>query len=216
MKKQIFIFGLILLSIQAMAQKKNVVDYFRLLPDSLKHYYSLEYKNGKWFTESVAEYQITPVVDIRNGFIEIQDDGTGGGTTTLQVVLYRKKDGSALIGVSYNLFDGVFFENSIFFGEYKNNKWIDLTHKVLPKINLYTFMKSGYKIPDEIRGYLSVRYSLPQHGTTITVDFQYGGIFMYCSSDENKKICDEFTKNVKYDSIKLKWDKENTRFVIQK
>ncbi len=218
MKKQIFIFGLILLSISALAQKKNVVDYFHLLPDSLKHY-PLEYKNGKWISVSDVDYEVIPVVDIQNGFIEMQPRGLGEGEEKQQVVLYREKDGSALIGVSYYYHNGTFFEKyQIFFGEYKNNKWIDVTHKVLPEINFYTFMKSGYKISNELKQYLAITYDLPQHGTTITVHFQYNeGICLYRDiKNKNKNLCDEFTKNVKYDSIKLKWDKENTRFVIQK
>ncbi len=211
------LFTLVLLSVIftnfSLAQKKSVVDYFRLLPDSLNNGYELFYKNGKWFTVSIDT--IYPTVDIRNGFIEIKDEGTGDGELRTQVVLYRKIDGSALIGVSLSEFNGFAPPGKLYFLEMHYGKWEIVTNKVFPQISIHNFMKPGYKIPESIEGnyWWRIYYNLPRYGTNIQVEIDTTTMHYECNSENKKTACD-FLNNITRNPVILKWDKPNTRFVI--
>ena len=76
--KKVTLFTIFLNSIFIFAQKFTIVDYFQLLPDTLKHGYELKLNKSIWESISCADYTINPIVDVKNGYIEIIDEGTGG------------------------------------------------------------------------------------------------------------------------------------------
>lgn len=206
------------------AQKLTVLDYFEKLPEEHNFDYKIESIEGEWITMSNADYEIKPTVDIINGFIEIVDDGTGGGTTKLQVVLYRKKDGSALIAVSKFVGDGIGNEVEINFLELKNNKWQDVTTTVLPDIGYDNFLKNGKSFadyPEDLSYLVYLDYKLPQYGTTIEVSMGYDYFLTeQCLSDatetpENKEAACDLMNNISQKPIELKWDKQNRKFIIK-
>ncbi len=221
MKKVILSTIIIVIATSLFAQKMTVLDYFEKLPKDVRFAYEIENIEGDWVSQSNADYEIKPVVDIINGYIEIYDEGTGGGTVKLQVVLYRKKDGSALIAVSKTEAEGGVFINSVVkFFEYKNKKWIDVTYKVIPELSYSDFLKKGFDMPDFPEDYYemsAISYNLPQHGTTIEVSLNAGGLYSICSGDfdalpaDKKLVCD-FINNLIKQPIKLTWDKTNRKF----
>jgi hypothetical protein len=97
--------------------RKTIIDYYNLIPiKSLNDHrlplldkkYTLQLKNGTWITRSYdARYEFEAAVDIKNGYLKIADAGTGGGTTTYELALYRTNEGSDFIGVSMTHFDGI-------------------------------------------------------------------------------------------------------------
>ncbi len=199
--------------------QQTVVDYYKLLPDSLVFGYELSYENGKWISQSYVDYEIYPEVDIRNGYICITDEGTGAGIEKLTVVLYRKSDGSALIAVSHSVFD-ITADCSVKFLEYKNDNWEVVNDNILPPISYNMFMNDNYLIPDTLEGY-SVYFDLPQHGTTINLILEYdllrmfcGGAFSNVRGQKQKTACD-FTENVRTDTVQLFWRKSQTEFKLK-
>ncbi|MBN2891790.1 MAG: hypothetical protein JXL97_07980 [Bacteroidales bacterium] len=220
MKKTILLIITIIISNCAFAQK-TVIDYYKILPDSLKHDYNLKFVENKWQTMSCVDYEIYPLVDISNGFIKITDEGTGGGTIVLTVVLYRQYDGSGLIGISFSNFDFMYYSCSTYFLDYKNNNWNIVNEKVLPDISHKNFMNKEYELADFDFNPYSIVFELPQHGTTIKLRFEYTYIKMLCAGAfENKSQIEKqaaclFQENVINDSIELFWDKKNTRFYLK-
>lgn len=208
-------------SISVFAQKKSVVDYYKLLPDSLTHNYKLSFSNNKWVSQSSADYEIYPTVDIKNGYIKIYDEGTGGGESVLKIVLYRKKDGTALLGVSFLEGDFMDVDCSVYFLEYNNNKWEVVNSKVLPDITYKNFLKPNYVLSKNLLGNFSIYYDLPQHGTSINVALKYSLIMMYCegafsnTTEEDKTTSCKFIENIKSDSLQLIWDKKDTKFFLK-
>ena len=220
MKKYIFGLLIICTSTTIFAQKLSVLDYFDKLPDSVRMSYKISNSKGKWVSTSIAEYEINPIVDLRNGYIELIDEGTGGGVSKLQVVLYRKKDASALIGVSSYIGDGVWIEHSLVFLEYKNQQWIDVSSEVLPNLSYKDFVKETYEMPDFPESYYEIStiyYKLPQHGTSIKASLDLGGLFLICDGTmnalpANKNLVCDFIANIKETPLALFWDKKNKRF----
>lgn len=221
MKKILLLLFFLSVILSVNSQNFSVLDYFKLLPDSLVHGYKLYKKNNIWFTHSWAEYEneyieIKAIVDIKNGYIEINDEGTGGGRTILKVALYRKIDGSALIGISY-LFRDDLADSDIKFLEYNNNKWQLVTDEVLPEITYKNFMKDDFKIYD-LKYPLSIYFDLPRYGTEIKVVLLYELIKWECDEEcltEKQKYACQFIENVKTDTIALIWDKQNTKFILR-
>ncbi len=113
MKKNLILLLILIFTTNIFAQQLTVFDYFEKLYEDDKISYKIENIEGEWISQSNAGYEIKAKVDIINGYIEIIDEGTGGGTIKLHVVLYRKKDGSALIAVSEFISDGIFIEQKI-------------------------------------------------------------------------------------------------------
>jgi hypothetical protein len=219
--KLFFLTALILFSTSSIAQNKNVIDYYKTLPDSLKKGYNLSFSNNKWMSSSCADYEIFPTVDIKNGYIEIYDEGTGGGISVLKVVLYRKANSKGLIGVSYYQGDFIDADCSIYFLEYNNDKWEIANNKILPDISYKNFMNSKYKLSKNLLGKFSIYYNLPQHGPTITLNLKYNLIRMFCegafsnTSEKEKLESCKFIENIKTDSLQLFWDKKNTKFFLK-
>ncbi len=220
MKKIILSSFILIICIFSFSQNLSIIDYYRLLPDSLIHYYEIFYKDNKWYTNSCAEYEIEILVDIKNGYIEINDEGTGGGRTTVKTVLFRKTDGSGLIGISYHFYDG-FADSDIKFLEYKNNEWVFVTNEVLPEITYRNFMSDDYELPYFEFPPFSIYYDLPQFGSSIKLTIFYDILKMQCDgefmevSKEEKEIACNFVKNIKNENLTLIWDKQNTRFLLK-
>jgi hypothetical protein len=200
----------------------GVVDYFRLLSDDDRRGYTLKQKNETtWVAISPLEEQLNIVVDRKNGFIEIVDEGTGGGTSILRVVLYRKADKSAIIAVSFETFDGMAETFELKFMTYQDKIWRDITAQVMPKISYRDFLKN----PAEAEKFrfletrTPVMLKLPQFGTaakaSLGLSFCAGCENWYDLSDAEKSRCKEFPKKV-YQSIELVWDKNVGKYTIGK
>jgi len=192
--------------------QRNVLDYYRLLPDSLTEGYKLTYENGQWTSYSDADYDLYPVVDIKHGYIEIDDEGTGGGELIIQVALYRKKDGKSLIAVSKKIFDGVSQKGKIYFLELYSNKWVIVNDKVLPHISVEKFFNNEYSIPPSYKQKTSIVYDLPRYGTTITLNLNVEAVLSDC--DDNDQQCIEFEENISTYCLKLYWDKDSGKFYM--
>ncbi len=223
MKKTIILLFSVIFISNTFAQQLTVFDYFEKLYEEEIISYEIENIEGEWISNSNAGYEIKAKVDIINGYIEIVDEGTGGGTTKLQLVLYRKKDGSALIAVSKFTSDGIFIEKEVKFLEYKNNLWLDVQYQVLPKMDLTRFMNADYEMPDFPENYYEMfeaKYDLPQYGTTIEVHLIVGGLSLICDgtmetlSADKKLVCD-FLENIENPKIKLYWDKTKGKFYLK-
>ncbi len=213
----------------------NILDYYSLLPEKLLSInslggfkYSLKKAKGGWITHSLAGYGLQPVVDIKNGYIQIDDEGTGGGSVTETVVLFRKADKEALIGVGIEEFDGFHMDYGLAFYEFRNNHWKDVTNKALPTLTFKEFLQEKYvKLTldktSRIFRMLSWRYQLPRYGTSITVSINHSQIQFLLDNEvdkktgkpldqKNKELLSELVQNLGYESFLLNWNRREGRF----
>lgn len=198
------------------AQKKNVLDYYRML--NVNSEYKISKNGDKYQTIGITETPFDVTVDFKNGYIEIQDDGTGGGTVTHQIVLFRKSDGSALILHSYRFFDGVMIESSLDFHEESNGKMVKQNKKYSKSADYFT-NKFKAQFGDEndknlLSSMLTPVFDLPQLGLTIKVSFF---VLTYVNDDEkDKKELQKKLLQMNLDETLWKWNKAKNQFEIVK
>jgi hypothetical protein len=215
--KNILISLLFIFSVEAFAQNapQGVVDYFRLLPEEIRTF-SLRQKAGKWVSLSPStEEEVLTVVDTKNGFIRITDEGTGGGTHEVTVVLYRKANKEAVIAVSERTHDGTMETFKIDFFEYKNKQWNKLTN-VMPPLNHVSFLKEQIdtKAHQALLDRSPIIIDLPQFGTKAKAVVGTMWLNLVCNQmkddPDSPNAC--ALQNKFYESIELLWDKEQGKF----
>lgn len=217
-------------------QDKNILEVYESLPvslfnnDGFEFKYELTERDGKWVTNSSADYEMPVVVDIQNGFIEISDEGTGGGSNLVQVVMFRKSDQNPCIGICLGGFNGMFSENNARFYEYINNRWTDVTGKVFPVFEFKSFMNTQYvesnlRENNDIYSVLDYWVRLPRFGLIVESEVNWEKIQAVLRENvnpENGETFDErqqellrgMINNIMYEKIKIRWDKQNDRFMI--
>ena len=214
------LFLLIILIISISYARESIVDYYNLIPIKLldEYRYQLQFKNNNWITRSNANYEIRPIVDIKNGYLKIKDAGTGGGAVEHELVLYRTPEGNDIIGVNITQFDGLGHICKLRFYKPAENQWMDITNDVLPKVDLSRFMDDNTKLNMEkfsklIEG-IEFLYRLPRIGTTMNVKIELDRFIMIHSENGKKPMSGvkEIINNIKYQEIKLIWDKKNSKF----
>ena len=216
----------------------NVLEIYDLLPEKLFHIdeylgevkYDVTYNNGQYSSVSLAGYNFDAVVDIKNGYIEISDEGTGGGSIYQQIVLFRAATREPLIGITTGGFNSFYFETRLRFYSFMGNIWQDVTHDVLPQIETYQFVNNEFyelnrKKFIENSSFFDYIFKLPHYGTQIDIkinflkiktllydkiDFQNGTELTEDQSD----FLINFIVNLKYDGVKLSFDRSDIRFKV--
>ena len=215
--------------------QQNILTYYNILPSKFFLYegfaemkYDLHEKDGKWLTASIDEYEIEPIVDIEHGYIEILDEGTGGGSIHEIITLFRKADSSPLIGISLGGFDGLYQNFSTSFYAFESEKWIDVSNTVLPSIPFSSFLDEEYvekHLNTKRRAYniLKLIYVLPQFGTDINVIVNESQLRFLVENATDLDAIEQFSTgdveelfeiigNIKYKSMILNWNKQKGLF----
>ncbi len=232
--KIIILLAIVQISVTGCGQ--NVVDYYNSLPETFFSdkdlgdiKYPLYKKGDIWFSHSSADNEFTPVVDIKNGYIEFNDEGTGGGNVNTKIVLFRKKDDSPLIGITMGGYNGIYFESSTAFYELKNDEWIK-TNNVFPELKIKRFLNKKYqdlyfKRDDIVTPNLTTLTELPQLGTTIKIDLNFSKYDFLIEANHNPITQKSFTEleqeklweiidNISIESFQLEFNKTEDKFVV--
>lgn len=158
---------------------KTVVDYYNLLRwKEMIDPFVLVAQGDQWVCiedmgsdfnydgalDAVRHYP--SIVDIKNGYIQIEDEGTGGGTLSYtEVALFRKSDKSYLIalnGYGRDEITHVVSGGAPKFYQWENNELREVTTDVFPETSLSLFFKEDVE-PIESNYY----FTLPQIGRSI-------------------------------------------------
>jgi hypothetical protein len=189
--------------------------------------YALEMDAGQWVTTSPDWGTPIPVlVDGSNGYVEILDEGTGGGSFETQIVLWRKADGAPLLGIAEtaHLQPGMGASHVRFFESYAG-RWEDLTGYVWPQVDLTDFMTDQMSVAD-LRDLTaigaSVYVDLPQHGLNaearLTVPDEL--VRAVCDGEDwfvpaDKEPYLRYCRNLSgalYRTMSVRWDRAEGRF----
>jgi len=129
----------------------TIVDYYNALPKSFFYdkdlgnvKYPLNKKDGVWVSKSFADYDLYPVVDLKKGYIKINDEGSGGGNFLIELFLYRKPNGVPIIAITKGGFDGYYFDSVTHFYTLNNKTWLE-EKNVLPKLEIEHFLNKEYR-----------------------------------------------------------------------
>jgi hypothetical protein len=197
---------------------KSILDCYNSLPENLlgDNKYRIELKNDIFVSRSVANYEIEPIVDLQNGYIKIMDRGTGGGSVVHELAFLRTNEGTDIIGVNLLKNDGLGPTCTLRFYRLIDDQWMDVTNDVLPEVNLSHFLdeeyfsKHGQKMELHPEGIAFV-YDLDIVGAPIFVNIDLDR-FLLTSTKAPAFI--ELIKNIKYQNMKLIWDKEKNVFKL--
>jgi len=224
-----FIYLLLLILTSCQVPEQNIYDYYNSLPELL--FYDNDLGNNKyiitkneniWTSKSLAGGDIIPVVDIKNGYIQINDEGSGGGNIIHQVVLFRKADLTPLIGITKGSFNGFYFDSSTAFYELRGNKWEDVDD-VFPKFEIEEFLKPEYvkhyfNKDNIVTPNLTSLIVLPQYGTKIKVELNFNKFDFLVEANQNVFTGDMFSEkeadklwkiieNISIESFELNFNK---------
>jgi hypothetical protein len=127
-------------------QPKTVRDFYMLLPQKYFVLEGCEPKTDKDCRKAKLDYLKTfvDVEDTENGYLS---GGCDGGQSCLEMALFKRSDGSYLVGVSTS----AEMMQDDYFLDYRNGRWTEVSSTVVPQFS----RKNMYK--------------LPRYGTTVQV-----------------------------------------------
>lgn len=214
------IIGITLISFAALTVQAQsiMVKYFNMIPTEKRQDMKVIEKNGKFSTNSETPTRV--VVDDKNGFLEVIDNGTGGGNITYQVAMFKDLAGKVTLAFSMHTFDGVMHESDIAFYD-PANKMTDVGSRVYgTKISNTDFQKTVYKGKAKLSDFVNgdhnntkyTYYVLPRQGLDIKVYHGYAALDNACQIDKIKEACDFLTQYHPF--VLLKWNK--TKGIFEK
>lgn len=214
----------ILFSINLSAE--NVVKYYNQITEDISGFnnYNLKIINYKWKATKYEASEPNLLVDIRNGYIKIEDQGTGGGTLKTEIALFKAKNGIPFIAVSLKNFLGIALkEYKIKIFKKSGNTWKDITSSILPDIKINDFLIGppiNHSVFNDIKSINILDFELPRFGTEIKVNLDIAWIDYYLSLEDTpedaKKAYLQIKKNAVYKIYCLKWDNIKTKFVFSR
>jgi hypothetical protein len=223
--------ALLLLTGATAPKRDNGVEAYGQIRAQIKGFdYTLVQRGGKWSAREPSEPKLDRAaeVDIANGFICIDDEGTGGGNFETQVALWRVED-DAFVGIVETHKDGgIPGQSRVRFFKKIDRNWIDKTPDVWTPVGLPAFMKGDMTIED-LRALqtigAAVYVALPREGTEITAELKLSSTEEYaCKGDasvnlaEKKPAWDRYCQKLKpglATAVALRFDTERTKFYLK-
>lgn len=215
MKKIITTAFVLVFSIFAQAQSK-LVNYFKKLPKEMQQGFTIT-KNGNGFSADAGTGPCKLTLDEANGFLEIIDDGTGGGTTTYQIAIFKKASGKEIVAVNFYGCCDVRENGTL--ALYNGSDMQEVTKELIDDITKFEY-EAIKDVGDELNQYFGDRgpytyFVLPQKGTTIMLYYGANGLDKACD-DNDKKAC---AIKKKLHAVPMYWRKEagdNSFFSVSK
>ncbi len=211
------------------AKNLSVLDYYQMIPAKLisinpeyPSKFKIENKGGKFITQSSADYEITPTIDFKNGYLNITDEGTGGGTVIHEMAIFIDANKTRYIAANTTEHDGIGVNSKLRFYVLEAERWIDVTSKILPKLSWRDFF-SGSSLKNispvlskEHLSKLQICYTLPRYGTTVkasisTVLFNTTVFHMGDTPKELKAAARKLIESISFKEIELNWDLKEGR-----
>jgi len=172
-----------------------------------------------WVTVGMVEEELPVTVDLKNGFLEWSDEGTGGGTRKVQSALFRTADRLSLLVSFSALFDGVGVGGTLTVHEQREGKMVPADER-LPRPAPAAFLTDAgaplaQQHPDWLE-HLGVLYTLPRVGTTIvaTLDQTFAHLKLRELPEAERAAREAFLDEAFHASIELTFDKKAGKFSL--
>lgn len=217
---------------------ETVVDYYRQMQQQLGEDtfpYTL-HKNGTRWSVTVPDDFVANIakliVDEKNGYIYINDEGTGGGNGEVQFVLFRGEGNAPYIMWVESGYTGSQPDEShprLY--AHDGEAWYERNdpHHGLPEVDFADFLQDNMSIADASAlkqlspQYAAIYYKMPRYGTTAQVllaihDYGYAPLCDGSHADESSAkaiahYCTKLKGKIHY-KIDLPWDKVHNRFTM--
>lgn len=188
--KFLFILSCFIISQRCFGQSK-LVNYFNQLSSEYKHGYVITKKGESYFADA-GTGPCKVLVDNKNGFLEIKDAGTGGGTFVFQLAIFKNAKKQEILAVNVFAYEdmeqGMIEGGNIrFFSVGK--QLIDVTKDILP--DMTTVEDKAYNgqtdaIMKQYKEGLYEYFELPRVGTTVTFHFGSNSLNQACANNDEQ------------------------------
>ena len=192
-------------------KKLTVADYFNLLKkaDLIDVPCKLQKESNGWVCKSkkdeagfVNECETT--VDIKNGYVKVEDSGTGAGFLITETALFKTAEKKDIIAVNTYFSDNILQMSSHKpkFYRFSGEHFSEITD-IFPEINANVFFYKPYDLKKELIG---AYFELPRYGTEI----KYRLDTNFAAKREP-----EFQKNIKISELSFSFDKNGGKFFLK-
>jgi hypothetical protein len=173
-------------------------------------------KGNQYETLGSIDQKIPVKVDLKNGFLEWFDTGTGGGTIHVQLAKFKKEDGNGVVVYKKSFSDGAATELYLQTFLIQKDTLIEATH-LLPTIYTGIFVEPNRvgvskEVEDAALRQLNFNVQLPQKGTVITGKLMPESLRSFCKTQKFEGC--PFLKNLRYTKITLVFDRKTGKFLI--
>jgi hypothetical protein len=215
---------------------KTIVDYYKDLPayfffdkDFKNLKYTLNQKKGIWVSQSLEGHEFFPIVNVKKGYIKINDEGTGGGNVSFELFLFKKSNGQPIIVITKGGFDGFYYDSTTRFYTLENNIWIEAKN-IFPKFGISQFLKDYdtlvFKNDSLFEPNLSLLIQLNPNNFTATlspnfdkynflIDYHLNTLTQKPFTDEAYDKLVGIVKNIAIESFQLEFNKSLGRFEVR-
>jgi hypothetical protein len=211
--KKIALSALVVMIASATMAQAKIVKYFQKLSKENKHHYGIAYASGKYKVQADTECSI--IVDEKNGYLQIFDNGTGGGNFVLELAIFKTETNKEILAVNTYAYSGDGRESgSISFFDVAD-KMADITMSVWPDMGYVEDLLHNGVTKADIEAYADTEYTysvLPRAGITITMHLGYKRLDFACNDEKDKKAC---ALQKKITPSKLVWNRKTASFNLQ-
>lgn len=198
-------------------------EYFKLIKsgkikDNLD-FYKISRKNNIYYTISCADYEMDVIVDIKNGYLALVDEGTGGGNYEIYMALFKSSDKKDYILIYNQTTDGVGIDRSnLYCYKVEEKEWRDVKKEIFAENFWKGFFKEDFynKNKTKIDNFFknsqkALLYSLPRYGTDLSLELNY--TIRYYLQESEANFFSKMKENLNTEKLILKWDREKAQFL---
>lgn len=202
---------------KAKAAPANIVEYFLLLPSDLQSRTVREMNYSERFAYMTGEGASSFKIDIPNGYLRF-DGETDQLKESQTIAIFKKKDGTKIIGISIYMEGGDADSYYYAFYKYSAGTWTEITETVLPKIPFSAFLPAGTAVTEDVdkaQLHYNTMIVLPQYGTTaLFKPTPYPREFDLGLDESQQEEYYSTFESIAYQSIELKWKAQKGVFEI--
>jgi hypothetical protein len=189
----------------------DILGYFRLLAPKYIADYPLVRKGDTHYTSSVSGQEIPVTTDVSNGYIEIEDEGTGDGFYRVQMALFKYDGDKHMVAISRQRHDGISASGQYWFLYCENGNCTDQTDTILPGISEFIFFPQDYAEEEErVKEAVSLLIELPRQGITAKAHANIGKKMIYCSETTDEQVrelyCSVYSR-IRRQEVPLTWNR---------
>lgn len=162
----------------------NIVNLYEAIPETWTgSHYPIMKKDGRWMSDDESDTAPAVLVDEKNWYLQVKDNGTGGGNTEHTCARFGSTSSGVIVAFSSKNFAGTHYVYSHSFLRYLNGKLTDISYEIAPDIEFSDFQDKSY-LPDALMSYalsdmVAYEYVLPRYGTDVAVKADASGISVW-------------------------------------
>jgi hypothetical protein len=202
---------LLIMSCTLLNAQSKLIGYFNKLPNEHKHDFKITKKGNKYIADA-GTGAVKVILDEANGFMQIKDNGTGGGTFVYELAIFKTQKGKDIVAVNQYAYEdeGVHSGGNIAFFTANNMK--DITKEILPDLTVVQDETGKTANASDLETYSNKPYNyfeLPKMGTVVKFNYSTNALDAACRDGDEKALA--LKKQIK--PVLLYWHKDNGEVV---